>query len=86
MPGLWKTTASESSGEFMKSTCVIAIVGLAVTTQADTAQAAAFEWFEYTGRDDIHSAPLPARSFHNPSTEVAGGFVGTVLSPFARQE
>ncbi|HET9864219.1 MAG TPA: glycoside hydrolase family 43 protein [Steroidobacteraceae bacterium] len=28
--------------------------------------AALFHWFEYTGRDPLYAAPLPAGSFHNP--------------------
>lgn len=30
-----------------------------------------FDWFEYTGRDDIFAAPLPAGQYHNP---VLAGF------------
>jgi alpha-N-arabinofuranosidase len=30
------------------------------------AQPVAFDWFEYSGKDAIYSAPLPAGSFHNP--------------------
>ena len=44
---------------------------LALSLLADAAVAAppapiAFNWFEYTGRDDVFAAPLPAGSFRNP--------------------
>ncbi|HET7809271.1 MAG TPA: glycoside hydrolase family 43 protein [Steroidobacteraceae bacterium] len=37
-----------------------------MATHAFATDAAQFFWFEYTGRDPVYSAPLPAGSFHNP--------------------
>jgi len=45
-----------------------AAAGLAalLAAPAFATDAVRFYWFEYTGRDPIYSAPLPAGSFHNP--------------------
>ena len=66
MAGLWKTTACGPPGEFMKSVCVIAIVGLAAIAHADTHQSVAFEWFEYSGHDAMRAGPLASGSYRNP--------------------
>ncbi len=47
-----------------KSVWLLAGAPLAFAAQAQTS--VSFDWFEYTGRDDIYQAPLPRGSFHNP--------------------
>lgn len=65
---------------------------------APAAEPVRFDWFEYTGHDV--SRAVPAGHFGNPilrgyypdpaiervGDAVAGGFVGTVLGPYARQD
>ncbi len=41
-------------------------LGFVLTSTAFAAAPVAFDWFEYTGRDDIFTTPLPAGSFRNP--------------------
>ncbi len=33
---------------------------------ASAAPVVAFDWFEYSGHDDVYQSPLPAGEFHNP--------------------
>lgn len=42
------------------------MLSAAALRSAEVANAVAFEWFEYTGRDAIFEAPLPAGSYRNP--------------------
>src|SRR3954454_22226530 len=44
----------------------LCLLAAGVALPAIAGDAALFDWFEYTGRDPAHDAPLPAGSFHNP--------------------
>lgn len=50
--------------------CLLATFGLALsltpTVLAVAPAPVVFDWFEYTGRDTVFAAPLPAGSFRNP--------------------
>jgi alpha-N-arabinofuranosidase len=44
----------------------IALLAVIAAMPVHATDSIPFEWFEYTGKDSIYSAPLPASSFHNP--------------------
>ncbi len=50
----------------MKNLLVSALLAGAACVEATAAAPVRFDWFEYTGRDDLFAAPLPAGHFRNP--------------------
>jgi len=44
----------------------VLLASAAVSGYAATPAPVRFDWFEYTGRDDVFAAPLPAGSYRNP--------------------
>ena len=50
----------------MKRLLASALLTAAVSGFAAAPDPVRFDWFEYTGRDDVFAAPLPAGHFRNP--------------------
>lgn len=50
----------------LRSSLLLAGAALALTAHAGTPAPVSFDFFEYTGRDPVFSAPLPAGDYQNP--------------------
>ena len=50
----------------MKTSGLVAAMAVCASAGAWAAEPITFEWFEYSGRDAVFTAPLPKGAFHNP--------------------